>query len=108
MNKTGGGGNGLDKGKVLKVSWEKTGLDYMGVRLKEIFEKFGPVDNVVIKSSKKKGSALVVMMSKEAAVSFKNNMECSFVGNLSFVVLLGFLRCLYFVCWQVASLECVG
>lgn len=65
-----GGGNGLDKGKVLKVSWEKIGEDYTAQRLREIFENFGAVEDVVIKSSKKKGSALVVMASKDAAVSF--------------------------------------
>ncbi|CAI9764322.1 unnamed protein product [Fraxinus pennsylvanica] len=37
--------------------------------LREIFRSFGAVDDVVIKSFKKKGSALVVMASREAAVS---------------------------------------
>lgn len=63
------GGVGLDKGKVLKVSWEKVGEDYTAERLREIFSEFGKVEDVVIKSSKKKGSALVVMATKDAAVS---------------------------------------
>ncbi|KAG8368059.1 hypothetical protein BUALT_Bualt15G0006000 [Buddleja alternifolia] len=63
------GGNGLDKEKVLKVSWEKIGEDYLARRLRLIFEKFGVVEDVVIKSSKKKGSALFVMESKDAAVT---------------------------------------
>lgn len=66
----GGGATGLDKEKVLKVSWEKIGEDYTAQRLRGIFEEFGDVEDVVIKSSKKKGSALVVMASKDAAVSF--------------------------------------
>ncbi|XP_051120505.1 uncharacterized protein LOC127244157 [Andrographis paniculata] len=61
------GGNALDKQKILKVSWEKTGGDYTAQELREIFEKFGTVEDVVIKSTKKKGSALVVMANKEAA-----------------------------------------
>jgi len=54
---------------VLKVSWEKVGEDYTAEGLRELFSKFGEVDDVVIKSSKKKGSALVVMATKDAAVS---------------------------------------
>lgn len=63
------GGNGLDKMKILKVTWEKSGGDYTAQRLREIFEKFGAVEDVVIKSTKKKGSALVVMGNKEDAVA---------------------------------------
>ncbi|KAK4424031.1 DnaJsubfamily C member 10 [Sesamum alatum] len=74
-----GGGNGLDKEKVLKISWEKIGEDYTAHRLREIFEKFGAVEDVVIKSSKKKGSALVVMASKDAAVAATGNV----LGDLS-------------------------
>lgn len=66
---SGSGGVGLDKEKVLKVSWEKFGEDYTAERLREIFSEFGKVEDVVIKSSKKKGSALVVMATKSAAVS---------------------------------------
>ncbi|XP_012833708.1 PREDICTED: dnaJ homolog subfamily C member 17 [Erythranthe guttata] len=73
------GSNGLDKEKVLKVSWEKIGGDYTAKMLKEIFEEFGDVEDVVIKSSKKKGSALVVMASKDSAVSATGNM----LGNIS-------------------------
>ncbi|GFY89837.1 DNAJ heat shock N-terminal domain-containing protein [Actinidia rufa] len=66
------GGNGLDKEKMLKVSWEKIGDGYSAQRLRELFEKFGAVEDVVIKSSKKtlkRGSALVEMASKDAAVA---------------------------------------
>lgn len=63
------GGNTVDKEKVLKVSWEKIGEDYSAHTLREIFHEFGEVEDVVIKSSKKKGSALIVMASKDAAVS---------------------------------------
>lgn len=64
-----GKGSNVDKEKVLKVSWEKIGEDYTAQRLRELFSEFGEVEDVVIKSSKKKGSALVVMSSKDAAVS---------------------------------------
>ncbi|KAK6117828.1 hypothetical protein DH2020_048426 [Rehmannia glutinosa] len=74
-----GGGIALDKEKVLKVSWEKIGEDYTAQRLREIFEEFGAVEDVVIKSSRKKGSALVVMASKDAAVAAIGNV----LGNLS-------------------------
>lgn len=66
---TEGKGSNVDKEKVLKVSWEKIGEDYTAQRLRELFSEFGEVEDVVIKSSKKKGSALVVMSSKDAAVS---------------------------------------
>ncbi|KAH6823317.1 DNAJ heat shock N-terminal domain-containing protein [Perilla frutescens var. hirtella] len=74
-----GGGNGLDKAKVLKVSWEKIGVDYTAERLREIFGEFGSIEDVVIKSSKKKGSALVVMSSKDAAIAATGNV----LGDLS-------------------------
>lgn len=64
----GGGGVELDKSKVLKVSWEKTVSDYSSSRLRDMFEEFGDVEDVVIKSSNKKGSALIVMGSKEDVV----------------------------------------
>ncbi|THF99554.1 hypothetical protein TEA_013129 [Camellia sinensis var. sinensis] len=69
MEGTNGGGSGLDKEKVLKVSWEKIGEDYSAQKLRELFEKFGEVEDIVIKNSKKKGSALIMMASKDAAVA---------------------------------------
>lgn len=75
----GGKGSSVDREKVLKVSWEKIGEDYTAQRLRELFSEFGEVEDVVIKSSKKKGSALVVMSSKDAA-----NASCGNVlGDLS-------------------------
>ncbi|XP_047938527.1 dnaJ homolog subfamily C member 17 [Salvia hispanica] len=76
---SGGGGNGLDKAKVLKVSWEKTGEGYTAQRLREIFREFGYVEDVVIKSTKKKGSALVVMESEDAAIAATGHV----LGDLS-------------------------
>ncbi|KAI8570278.1 hypothetical protein RHMOL_Rhmol01G0022200 [Rhododendron molle] len=76
----GGGGSGLDKEKVLKVYWEKIGEDYSAQRLRELFEKFGEVEDVVIKSSKKRGSALVVMVSKDAAVAATGSV-CGDLSN---------------------------
>ncbi|XP_057495762.1 uncharacterized protein LOC130780773 [Actinidia eriantha] len=76
------GGNGLDKEKMLKVPWEKIGDGYSAQRLRELFEKFGAVEDVVIKSSKKtlkRGSALVEMASKDAAVAATRTV----CGNLT-------------------------
>lgn len=42
------------------------GEDYTAKRRKEIFSEFGQVEDVVIKD----GSALIVMSTKDAAVSF--------------------------------------
>ncbi|XP_059653653.1 uncharacterized protein LOC132300543 [Cornus florida] len=61
-------GFSIDQGKMLKVSWKICGGDYSVERLKELFEKFGKVEDVA-KSSRKRGLALVVMASKEAAVA---------------------------------------
>ncbi|KAM7274625.1 hypothetical protein ACFE04_016491 [Oxalis oulophora] len=75
-----GGQISLDKEKVLKVSWEKNGDDYSAERLRQLFSKFGKVEDVVIMTSKKRrGSALVVMASKDAAVVATGNI----LGNLS-------------------------
>lgn len=74
------GGGGLNKEKVLKVSWEKGGEDYTAEGLREVFAKFGEVEDVVLKSSRKKGSALVVMASKEAAVAATGNV-CGHISN---------------------------
>lgn len=76
---TEGKGSSVDKEKVLKVSWEKIGEDYTAQRLRELFSEFGEVEDVVIKSSKKKGSALVVMSSKDAAKAVCGNV----LGDLS-------------------------
>ncbi|KAG9132503.1 hypothetical protein Leryth_008441 [Lithospermum erythrorhizon] len=62
---------GLDKEKMLKVTWKKNGGDYTGEQLRDLFKKFGVVVNVHIEISekkKKKGLALVEMASKEAIV----------------------------------------
>ncbi|KAL5706300.1 hypothetical protein ACHQM5_024488 [Ranunculus cassubicifolius] len=68
-----GGSEGLDGEKVLKVSWDGTADDYTSTRLKELFEEFGEVEDVVIQSGRKKkrtNTALVVMATKDAAVSY--------------------------------------
>ncbi|XP_078155616.1 DNAJ heat shock N-terminal domain-containing protein [Carex rostrata] len=71
-----------DKDKILKVSWERTLGDYSATRLREIFEKFGKVEDVVIRSknSKNKKSALVVMSSKDAVVA-ATRLMCGDVSN---------------------------
>ncbi|KAJ0967862.1 hypothetical protein J5N97_024779 [Dioscorea zingiberensis] len=74
-------GVSLDEERVLKVSWERDGRDYGAVKLTELFEKFGRVEDVVIRSkgSKKKGSAIVVMSSKDAAVAATQSL----IGDIS-------------------------
>nr|XP_043630057.1 dnaJ homolog subfamily C member 17-like [Erigeron canadensis] len=39
---------GVDKENVLKVFWTKGGLDYSERKLREIFEKFGEVEDVIM------------------------------------------------------------
>lgn len=70
-DKGGVGGHGLDKERVLKVSWERAGGEYSEAKLREIFARFGEVEDVMVRSkgTKKKGSALVVMSTKASAVS---------------------------------------
>lgn len=82
---------GLDKEKMLKVSWEKVGEDYTAERLKKIFSEFGQVEDVVIKSSKKKGSALVVMSTKDAAVSLLNIFVRFYLMQVSNTVITYYL-----------------
>ncbi|CAM6126188.1 unnamed protein product [Calypogeia fissa] len=74
----------------LKVTWTSTdggSGGYTATRLKEIFEVFGGVEDVVIRESKskKKGSALVVMSSKEAAIT-ATNVPCGDFSNPLLVV----------------------
>ncbi|CAD6251121.1 unnamed protein product [Miscanthus lutarioriparius] len=56
-----------DKGKILKVSWDGSVDSYNAAKLEELFQKFGKVEDIVIKTrkSRSKGSAVVVMGSKE-------------------------------------------
>lgn len=56
-----GAGVQLDKERGLKVSWDTTGEGYTVGRLREVF---GGVEDVVIRSTKKKCSALIVMATK--------------------------------------------
>ncbi|KAL3730903.1 hypothetical protein ACJRO7_027860 [Eucalyptus globulus] len=77
-----GGGVGLDKEKVLKVSWEIGGPDYTVERLKELFSVFGEVEDVV---TRKKRSALIVMASKDAAVAATRTV-CGDLSNPLLVV----------------------
>lgn len=83
-----GAGVGLEKEKMLKVSWEKFGEDYSAERLREIFSRFGNVEDVVIKTNQKKGSALVVMGSKEAVVAATGSLSGSLSNPLLVLPLL--------------------
>ncbi|KAL5223731.1 hypothetical protein ABZP36_010370 [Zizania latifolia] len=64
-----------DKSKILKVSWEGGAEYYTAAKLEEIFKQFGKVEDIVIKTrkSRSRGSAIVVMASKEAAQSGLEN-----------------------------------
>lgn len=69
----------LDKERVLKVSWGRIGEGYTVGKLREVFKKFGGVEDVVIRrSTKKKCSALIVMATKDEAVSIINLVFLSF------------------------------
>lgn len=69
----------LDKEKILKVSWEKVAEDYTAERLREVFSRFGDVEDVVMKN-KRRGSALVVMANKDAAVAATGTL-CGDLSN---------------------------
>ncbi|KAL6660249.1 hypothetical protein ACP70R_002371 [Stipagrostis hirtigluma subsp. patula] len=58
-----------DKGKILKVSWDGSPDYYTAAKLEVLFKKFGEVEDIVIKTrkSRSRGSAIVVMATKEAA-----------------------------------------
>ncbi|KAL3697075.1 hypothetical protein R1sor_011151 [Riccia sorocarpa] len=76
--------------KTLKASWSCEvggGGGYTAVRLTEIFQEFGTVEDVVIRQSKskRKGSALVVMGSKEAAAA-ATGIPCGDPSNPLLVV----------------------
>ncbi|KFK27667.1 hypothetical protein AALP_AA8G413000 [Arabis alpina] len=75
----------LDKERVLKVSWEIIGEGYTAERLREVFSEFGEVEDVVIRSTKKKCSALVVMATKDGAVAATRTL-CGHLSNPLLVV----------------------
>ncbi|KAI4375662.1 hypothetical protein MLD38_013509 [Melastoma candidum] len=77
--KTDAGEVAVDTERTLKVSWEKLGPDYAAERLRTLFSVFGGVEDVVTRKTKKRGSALVVMSSKEAATAALGNV----IGDLS-------------------------
>lgn len=54
-------------------------------RLREVFEKFGGVEDVVIRSTKKKRSALIVMATKDEAVEATRTL-CGDLSNPLLVV----------------------
>ncbi|KAL3370482.1 hypothetical protein AABB24_007496, partial [Solanum stoloniferum] len=74
----------VDKEKVLKVSWSKSGgEDYTCQRLRELFSNFGEVEHVIMGSSsknKKRSYALVEMLSKADAA--KAVSSCVLTGLL--------------------------
>lgn len=81
----GGASVQLDKERVLKVSWETMGEGYSAGRLREVFSEFGEVEDVVIRSTKKKGSALIVMATKDGAVAATRTL-CGDLSNPLLVV----------------------
>ncbi|KAL4581986.1 hypothetical protein LXL04_006523 [Taraxacum kok-saghyz] len=72
-----------DKERTLKVSWEKGGLEYSAERLRGLFETFGEVKDVMIR--KKKGSAFVIMATKEAAIAATGTV-CGDLSNPLLVI----------------------
>ncbi|CAN7101330.1 unnamed protein product, partial [Brassica rapa subsp. narinosa] len=85
-DRSGGGASAqLDKERVLKVSWETIGEGYSAGRLREVFSEFGEVEDVVIRSTKKKCSALIVMATKDGAVAATRTL-CGDLSNPLLVV----------------------
>lgn len=74
-----------DKSKILKVSWDGSADLYNAAKLEELFQKFGKVEDIVIKTrkSRSKGSAIVVMGSKEAALLAIQNHFSLFPLNVA-------------------------
>ena len=60
-----------DKGQTLKVSWDARADSYTATKLEVFFQRFGRVEDIVIKTrkSRSRGSAIVFMGTREAAVS---------------------------------------
>ncbi|XP_010421167.1 PREDICTED: dnaJ homolog subfamily C member 17 [Camelina sativa] len=85
--RSGAGASGvqLDKERMLKVSWETSGHGYTAGRLTEVFSEFGKVEDVVIRSTKKKCSALIVMATKDGAVAATRTL-CGDLSNPLLVV----------------------
>ncbi|PWA93820.1 DnaJ domain-containing protein [Artemisia annua] len=83
----GGRANVEDMDKMLRASWENAGFEYTAQSLREIFEAFGEVKDVVIRNKKKKGSAVIVMATKEAAVA-ATRAVCGDFSNPLLVVLV--------------------
>ncbi|XP_010493482.1 PREDICTED: dnaJ homolog subfamily C member 17-like [Camelina sativa] len=75
----------LDKERMLKVSWETIGQGYTAGRLTQVFSEFGKVEDVVIRSTKKKCSALIVMATKDGAVAATRTL-CGDLSNPLLVV----------------------
>ncbi|CAN7080611.1 unnamed protein product [Brassica oleracea var. botrytis] len=85
-DRSGGGASAqLDKERMLKVSWETIGEGYTAGRLREVFSEFGEVEDVVIRSTKKKCSALIVMATKDGAVAATRTL-CGDLSNPLLVV----------------------
>ncbi|KAF8087570.1 hypothetical protein N665_0578s0023 [Sinapis alba] len=85
-DRSGGGASvQLDKERMLKVSWETIGEGYSAGRLREVFSEFGEVEDVVIRSTKKKCSALIVMATKDGAVAATRTL-CGDLSNPLLVV----------------------
>lgn len=62
--------------RTLKVSWVRPGVEYDAVELRKIFSVHGSVEDVVMREGKKrKGSALVVMATKEGTRKAGENVN---------------------------------
>lgn len=82
-----------DAERTLKVSWtclEGGAGDYSATQLKRVFEEFGVVEDLVVRSgkSRKKRSALIVMATKQAAIKATENVCGEYDNPLLVVPLL--------------------
>ncbi|EFJ36635.1 hypothetical protein SELMODRAFT_403203 [Selaginella moellendorffii] len=78
-----------DKDKALKVTWDLAGTPGYDVEsLRGIFQRFGPVEDVLRLEKKKKGVALVVMVTAQSALEASQS-QCGHIANPLLVIPLG-------------------
>eukprot|EP00249_Psilotum_nudum_P009357 c21878_g1_i1 orf=328-1266(-) len=80
----------VDKDRILKVTWQSMdggNGDYTAAKLKEIFQQFGTVEDVVIRprTAMKKSSAMVVLGSKLEVIA-ATRTQCGELSNPLLVV----------------------
>ena len=82
--------------RTLKVSWTRPGIEYTSADLRRIFSVHGEVEDIVLREAKKrKGSALVVMATKEAAEKAAQNVHGELSNPLLVIPLTKVRACIF-------------